>query len=572
MSAKTLRRAQQQRGPKILTCYHAGAFVQELRSFLCVHDTLDTDPGAIVRLHENVFGALANWLERTRWIDGLMDRPMMLGQVGRVLDQLADRKQLGDAQDQLERGSLVARYLIALVAMGVDVSNLQLVQAATLGASDVRLPRYWSRPPWLGHTIWRLVTRRDCLRFLADYRWFWSLERRSRRPKRKNPDIASDKFLLQAREVGLNIPSPTQIRPSRFVRDDTEDGPVTIDLPRNQWRGHACMLAYCDQIVPDHTFLYLGVRLLQLSFSLQELEKEDSRLLCSLVLSQLSLLYGMTFEDGFKVGFDEQAGAATGWVDVKGGILNLRIGSDPEKALFGRIPPQTVRLPLLPLAGRIIEASRIVERLQLEGKKTLGEFYESNRLDQVCNDLGDFARLDESSRVRLRRLWEGWQYVASRRVRLQPGVLALLSGTVVGPYRAESSYLTVTERFLFEAVSRIHSEVFQFAGLGVQFEYESPSPETRIGKCTPTLAEVADSASLTLTKIGRQNDLCAACNWLSLTHGRRPTGELPHPAAHLLALPEGYLLLVADKNLGGGRRVRLLPVADDALKAILPLL
>ena len=142
----------------------------------------------------------------------------------------------------------------------------------------------------------------------------------------------------------------------------------------------------------------------------------------------------------------------------------------------------------------------------------------------------------------------------------------------MGPYRAESSYLTVTERILFEAVSRIHSEAFRFAGLGVQFAYESSSPETPIGKCTPTLAEVADSASLTLSKIERQNDLCAACHWLSLTHRRRPTGELPHPRAHLLGLPEGHLLFVADKDLGGGRRVRVLPVADDALKAVLPLI
>ena len=544
MSAKTLRRAQQQRDPKILTCYHAGAFVQELRSFLCVHDAPNKDPGAIVRLNENVFGALANWLERTGWIDGLIDRPVMLGQVRGVLDQLADRKHLGDAQDQLERGSLVARYLIGLVSMGVDVSNLQLVQAATLGAADVRLPRYWARPPWLGHNIWRLVTRSDCLRFLADYRWFWSLERRSRRPgvRIRTSHLTNSRFKHARLDLIFRLCN-------KFVAQSSSATILKMGQSRSTSQttngsGHACMLAYCDQILRDYTSLYMGVQLVQRSFSLQDLEIEDPRLLCSLLLSQLSLLYGMTFEDGFKIGFDEQAGAATGWVDVKGGILNLRIGYDPEKALFGRIPPQTVRLPLLSLAGRIIEASRIVERLQLKGKKTLGEFYGPNRLDQVCNDLGDFARLDESSRVRLRRLWEGWQYVASRRVRLQPGVMALLSGTVVGPYRAESSYLTVTEQFLFKAVSQIHSEVFRFAGLDVQFEYESSSPETRVGKCSPTLGEVADSASLTLTNIKRQNDLCAACHWLSLTHGRRPTGELPHPTAHLLATPGGLLIVV----------------------------
>lgn len=565
MSAKTLCRVRQERGTKILKCCDAGAFVQELRSFLRVRGERNPAPGAIVRLRENVFGALADWLERTAWVDGLVDRPSMFGQVRRVLDQLADRKQLGDAQDQLERGSLVARYLIALLGTGVDVSDQQLVRAATLGADEVRLPRYWARPPWLGNNIWRLVTRRDCARFLADYRMFWSLEQRSRKPRSKNQQIASDKFSRQAKEIGFYAPSPRLIRRSRFVHDDTEDGVVTISLRHNQSHGHACMLAYCDQILPDHTSLYVGVRLLQLSFSLQELEKKDPRLLASLVLSQLSLLYGVRFEDGFKIGFNEQAGSDMGWVDVKGGILNLRIGHDPEKALFGRIPPQTVRLPLLPLAGGMIEC------LQSRGLNTPREVYGQCRLDQVCNDLGDFARFDKSSRLRLRQLWEGWQYLALRRIRLQPGILALLSGTVVGPYRAESSYLSVSERMLFEAVSRIHSEAFQFAGLGVQFEYKSSSPEARVGKCTPTLAEVADSASVTLTKIEQQNGLRATCHWLSLTLGRRSTGELPHPRKHLLGLPEGYILYVADKDLGGGRRVRLLPVADDALKAILPI-
>ena len=563
MSTKT---AQQRPGTAILRCYQAGPFVQELQSFLRARDAKDTVPGAIIRLCEDVFGALANWLERAGWVGGFADRPVMLDQVGRVLDQLAARKRLGDAQDQLERGSLVARYLIVLVAMGVDVEEVHLVQSATLDAADVRLPRYWARPPWLGHAIWRLVGREDCLRFLGDYRRFWSLEPRSRRRRSRQPHIAPDTFSRQAHEIGFNIPSQRQIRRSKFVRDDTEDGPVVISLRHNQARGHASTLAYCDQILPDHTYLQMGVRLLQFSLSIREVEKEDEQLLCSLVLSQLSLMYGLTFEDAFKMGFDEQAEADTGWINVKYGILNLRIGYDHGKALFGRIPPQIVRLPLLPLAGRIIEC------IQSKGVKNLGEVYRSNRIDQVSSDLKNFARLDESCRLRLKRLWEGWQYIALRRVRLQPGVLALLSGYVVGPYRAESSYLTVTERILFEAVSRIHSEVYRFAGLGVQFEYKSSSPETRVGKCTPTLAEVADSALLTLTKIEGQNDLRAACHWLFLTHGRRSNGELPHPRAHLLGLPEGYLLYVADKDLGGGRRVRLLPVAESAVKAILPLL
>jgi len=118
-----------------------------------------------------------------------------------------------------------------------------------------------------------LVGRDDCLRFLGDYRRFWSLEPRSRRRRSRQPNIAPDTFSRQAHEIGFNIPSQRQIRRSKFVRDDTEDGPVVISLRYNQARGHASTLAYCDQILPDHTYLQMGVRLLQFSLSI----RDDSR-------------------------------------------------------------------------------------------------------------------------------------------------------------------------------------------------------------------------------------------------------------------------------------------------------
>src|SRR5258708_2536308 len=184
MANKPSRRLVQQPGAQLLACVrcYGGAFVQELESFVHVRKKGNTPQSAIVRLQQNVFGSLADWLERVGWINGLIGRPNTLSQVRSVLDQLAGCRQLGDAH-QLERASLVARYLIFLAAMSVDVSDLHQVQAATLKADTVRLPRYWPRPPSLGHTIWRPVMEPDCHRFLHDYRWFWSPKPRFRRPK-----------------------------------------------------------------------------------------------------------------------------------------------------------------------------------------------------------------------------------------------------------------------------------------------------------------------------------------------------------------------------------------------------
>jgi hypothetical protein len=103
-----------------------------------------------------------------------------------------------------------------------------------------------------------------------------------------------------------------------------------------------------------------------------------------------------------------------------------------------------------------------------------------------------------------------------------------MCGCVVGPFRSDSNYLTVTEQTLFDCVFRVHREIFRLAGHSLTVSYQSPTAGKLVGKCVQSLTEWARSAARTLEQVSEPAELAAAHQWLSAVHGRRPTAD-PFP-------------------------------------------
>lgn len=523
-----------------------------------------------VRLKQNVFASLIDWLAWTGWESGIDARPALCVGVQRILAQLARRDEAGDTPSQLQAGSLVARYLILLEATGVDARDRLAVLNATSGSDPVRLPSYWPPPPWSNARCWRRATAEDCARFIDNFDRFWSDQAwcRTRRRRLKSLRSRSREEMHGALDhFGYQVPSSPQTESARIVRDEVEGTTEPIFLSRRQAVALAHLTYYDAQLVPDRRPLLSGLRILEAGLSVPTLS--PLRRLASLALAHLALLHGISIDEGLDIALSEARDiapgeareAASSWIDRDSQSLHLCIGKETKKGLVGRVPQQIVRLPLAPATRAIFQ-----KLIGSGGAKSLASYYGPNCLDQVRADLGDLARLQKDSYKQLGRLHHAWRYVAVLPARLSPAVIALMCGCVVGPFRSDSNYLTVTEQTLFDCVFRVHREIFRLAGHSLTVSYQSPTADKLVGKCVQSLTEWARSAARTLEQVSEPAEVAAAHQWLSAVHGRRPTADLPDPGAHILHCGNSPMLVIADKNHFGGRRIRLVPLSSAASK------
>lgn len=515
-----------------------------------------------VRLKQNVFASLVDWLAWAAWESGIAARPALCVGVRRILEQLACRDEAGDTSSELQAGSLVARYLIYLEATGVDARDRLAVLNATSGSDPVRLPSYWPPPPWSPARCWRRATAEDCARFIDNFDRFWSDQNccRARRRRLKSSRSRLGEEMHGALDhFGYQAPTSPQVERARIVRDEVEGTTEPIFLSRRQSVALAHLANYDAQLVPDGRPLLTGLKILVAGLSVPRFS--PLRRLASLALAHLALLHGISIDEGLDIALGEAREAASSWIDRDSQSLHLCIGQETKKGLVGRVPQQIVRLPLAPATRAIFQ-----KLIGSGGPKSLASYYGPNGLDQVRADLGDLARLEKDSYKQLGRLHHAWRYVAVLPARLSPAVIALMCGCVVGPFRSDSNYLTVTEQTLFDCVFRVHREIFGLAGHSLTVSYESPTPGKLVGKCVQSLTEWARSATRILERVSEPAEFAAAYQWLSAVHGRRPTADLPDPGEHVLYCGNSPMLIIADKNHFGGRRIRLVPLSSAASK------
>ena len=412
-------------------CAGSSRFAQEVKSYW--EDNPERFQARFysrVRLKQNVFASLIDWLARAGWESGIDVRPALRIGVRRILEQLARRDEAGDTSSQLQASSLVARYLILLEATGVDARDRLAVLNATSGSDPVRLPSYWPPPPWSPARCWRRATAEDCARFIDNFDRFWSRQNwcRARRLRLKSSRSRPEEAMHGALDhFGYQAPSPPQAESARILRDEVEGTTEPIFLSRRQAVALAHLTYYDAQLVPDRRPLLSGLKILEAGLSVPTLS--PLRHLASLALAHLALLHGISIDEGLEIALSEAGDiapgeareAASSWIDCDSQSLHLCIGKETKKGLVGRVPQQIVRLPLAPATRAIFQ-----KLIGSGGAKSLACYYGRNCLDQVRADLGDLARLQKDSYKQLGRLHHAWRYVAVLPARLSPAVIALM--------------------------------------------------------------------------------------------------------------------------------------------------
>ena len=509
-------------------------------------------------LEYDVCGALAGWLYRTGWVKWLLGEATISQQVYLVCERIGQRRLLGDRAQYLIRMSLVARYLIAYASIGARVNNISDVRERLMNATGIgiSLPYYWPLPPSDGKCEFRRGRDGAAKRFLRDYEYFWRDEKWLRSHAVSGPNRRkSGDSVKRAVELGFELPTPEEVSQMRIIVYD-EELPSKVHLTKRGAFAHACLAAYVQQISRDHRPLGVGIQLLRVAENLKNTDIHHPRLCASLALAHLSLFHGLTMLDGLELAFTAAQNSKVGWVDVDRSVLRLKVGYDVRKSLTGRVPPQIIMTPIS------TRTCQFLRSIRSRGYSSLASCFGKAALDEIQEELSDFIQT-KSEGKEFYRLHQAWQYVAVRMVHLNLGTVALLCGDVIGPFRAESSYLTIRQSALGDAVRRIHKQIAQIADQPFQLFSDLPCPTDWKGKGAPDLEVWAKSAASCLDECKTGNELRAACNWLMAAHGRRPTPELPHPGRYYLNSELGSVLYIADKNLGGGRRVRFVPVKNE---------
>jgi hypothetical protein len=396
---------------------------------------------------------------------------------------------------------------------------------------------------------------------LRDFDQFWSGEPRQRRSsasrKRKHNGRVSKHRLAK---YGVEKPSQKEVQQFCRISDEVEGRLEPVMISRQEAYTLACLSTYARQTLPDHRPIACGLKILIREAGVSDLNCLPTRLIGSLVLAHLALLHGIPLGYGREIGLTEEADQL-GWIDIDRGVFHLKIANGYDPKLQGRIAPQGVLLPVT------AATEDLVRGLVRRGVKAIKQLYGQTPLDETYDDLQDFIQEQDACRKYLGRLEQAWLYVALRKVRMNPGIVPLLCGRIYGPFRAESSYLSLPSSLLADQVSKIHREIFGLANLPAR-QCQELTESGRVGKDHSSLDKWVNLAATTLEGAVEHNQLCATVYWIPALHARRWTKDMPSPKAVFLDDDQAPMLLLADKDLGGGRRVRPVPVSEIGVHAL----
>jgi hypothetical protein len=520
------------------------------------------DPSAArVPLCVDVLLALFDWLLARGWERPLESEARFRATVREVFERLsAIIKQGGNARNTGVEESLVVRYLVAMASCGVDVRDRAQIMAATFHNDAFLLPKYWPAPA----ETWRQnVTEEDWSRFLTAWERFWSDTGRGSGGRNRRKRERRKSLHEHLSEQGLQAPTRQQKREAVCPLRETELENDVPPLDRHRQSAHAGLSAFATQIVVDSRPLAVGLKLLERLLRLAP-DKQSPRRCACMALVETAIFSGLAVHDGLKLALTPTKALVPATFNGNRGCLTSHLAFGYHRAILGRIPPQEVDLPL-PLHTR-----DLLQRLADHGYRTVAEPFGPKPLDAFLEDVADLMATSGMKGF-LRRLEMGWLYAAHRLARLNPGVIALLRGDVFGPYRSETSYLTVSEHYLWACAYKVHDEILHALGLNSTEHRDSGRPNILVGKQAAALSALVDSANAILDELDEPNKLAACTSWIQQLHGRRPTTDHPLAAEYAVPCDGGAAIFLADKNMGGGRRIRIVPTTQSGFDAAMVL-
>ncbi len=504
-----------------------------------------------MHLHQDAVTSTLNRLGDGKWLKWLEQNPVGCILVGAIIRQLKARLQLETVISEQVALSLVARRLIQFVAYGIP--NVSAAGIRVHSAKQPMLPPPWGPP----------ATTKEHLRFVLLPTWhdfvrrvtmFWSEDaRRSSRLMNSKIEQMEEQELQSERKQRFHLYEPTEnvFRtrgpvPRHYVAE-MDCNEITVAIAKSRMPCFGAVAAMQSQLAQSFREVPTAIRALKHINSLLVDKLTDSQLR-NTALMAIVVMTGVPPQDLLTFGMGQN-------VSVSGKITELGItinaGSGFYQSMWGRIPQQEILLhmpsTLLSLVTAFIRRYPTADRVS--------DCFEDHPLDSFVRHM---ATVGETSTTRVKFLHRAFIYVANAMVQVPPGILALILGRPIGPFRSASNYLSSTDVLIW-------LEKIQMSLLGLADLSSSPSnwaiPTKAMGVNTPALGDAVITARKTLSSVTNTNSASAALELALAFHGRRPTTDKPCIKASLTHYNGKSALIIADKNSGGGRRLRIVPAS-----------
>jgi hypothetical protein len=494
--------------------------------------------------------SLLEWLKDAGWTTRLNDDQRLLQITSALMTRMAAWMEHGGQKPLVSTMSLVVRYLVSMADRGVNIRDRHGVSQALAAG----IPEYRPEP---GEALRNNTEKVNRERFMANYDRFFGVIAIGK-PKKRGTKVHKPWGLHV--EKGFAVPTHEQIRRTKRALSETEIGEDAPPLHAGACAAHAGLTVCAEQIALSPKHLYTA---LSLADNLAGLTLSSDRLAeCATVaVSGIALYYGMPVEDALAIALRPTPQKSPAAYNPQRRCLTSYLAQGYYPAVVGRIPRQDAQIPL---PARVCEAMDILSNTALE---TVGEAFGGDALTRYRDTVMDLTGWEANWRTRLIRLHAGWLYAAHHLCRLNPGVIQLLLGDVYGPYRAELNYLTVPESFLWTSSYRVHDKIDELQDIPAAPGREDGDPYVRVGKLAPSLAELAATGRQILAHASAPAEIAACTTFILQVHGRRPTEDHPHPGAYLIDCDDCSVFVVGDKNLGDGRRLKVVPASTASVGA-----
>jgi hypothetical protein len=263
-------------------------------------------------------------------------------------------------------------------------------------------------------------------------------------------------------------------------------------------------------------------------------------------LCVLNVVLGIEAEDlmGFGIGTKPRFGP--GW--IAHGQVYLCVGGGWHREMVDRVPPHDIPLPVPEWLSQLL----ISVEQSYPGVCRIEDLY-------AKDPLGFYFRAalhhSDADPQQVKFLHRPLIYVALIKAAVPPPALALLLDRNVGPFRAESSYFTTSVAQLWQHATRIQNVLFAWAKIPQSWALPTNVDfQRRVGVVAPNLANAASLALEVIDGVTSANERRATIELGQSLLGKRPTLGKPVPC-----LIDDKMILFADKNHGGGRRLRFVP-------------